>query len=142
MRFNVTDIKFDDDDDDDYSLNPNGHYTCPDCRTVLNGENDIKPVYLHYTLPDDIQSHIVELEREKMENLQLVRQLFHSNFELKKIRLLLKSEKAKNKRLTSKNVSLEKKFAVTCQGCEGTSAGRCKIVMSKPKVKVSGLSLF
>lgn len=84
--------------------------TCPECRTIIKNDADLKTIYHHYTTHDDIQLYIEELKTEKMENLQLVRELLNNTCKLKKMQQQLNSERAKNKRLIAKNGKLEKKL--------------------------------
>ncbi|XP_031638618.1 E3 ubiquitin-protein ligase TRAIP-like [Contarinia nasturtii] len=127
------------------SLNPIGVYTCPDCRSVI-GDADIKPVYMHYTSSDDIQSHLVEMKRQKEESQQLKSLLTQCTIELKKIQQELTSEKAKYKRLTTKHRALEKKFEVakqkSCPRCtSSSSSGQLKITTTKKSSKVTTLQV-
>lgn len=87
---------------------------------------------MHFTSPDDMQSHLLE---------KIKRQLTQCENDLEMAQRQLKSEKAKNKRLTTKYNALEKKFETAaqmeCTGCGLTSPARWKITRKKTTTVVS-----
>lgn len=130
-------------------LNPTGRDACPDCRTIIHGENGMRPVYLNYTSPDDFDMDVKELKEEKRVNKELTRQMIMVKKEIIGLNQQLQMEKEKSDRLLSRNEKIEHKLMAalatvaktkvlkpTCSRCEANVKKGRQIMKSKQRHKV------